>query len=141
MAYIYQVNAIMTKSRCILAGMKPISRSEGEFFKSLGQRIAQARKDAGLTQQQLADALTISQPMLGSYEIGRRRLPASLLPPLAKALKISVEQLLGEQPTNGKRGPLPKLQRQIDQVSRLPRTRQKLVTDFLDTVLQSEQVS
>lgn len=117
--------------------MRSISEEEAEFFKSLGQRIAQARKDAGLTQQQLADAVEISQPMLGSYEIGRRRLPASLLPPLAKALKVSVEQLLGEQPTSNKRGPAPKLQRQIDQVSRLPRSRQKLVTDFLDTVLQS----
>ena len=85
--------------------MRSISEHDAEFFKSLGQRIAQARKDAGLTQQQLADAVEISQPMLGSYEIGRRRLPASLLQPLAKALKVSVEQLLGEQPTSSKRRP------------------------------------
>lgn len=117
--------------------MRSISEHDTEFFKSLGQRIAQARKDAGLTQQQLADAVEISQPMLGSYEIGRRRLPASLLQPLAKALKVSIEQLLGEPPTSNKRGPAPKLQRQIDQVGRLPRARQKLVTDFLDTVLES----
>lgn len=139
--YKTQVNAIMTKSGCILRRMKPISESESEFFRCLGQRIAQARKEAGLTQQQLADSLGISQPMLGSYEIGRRRLPASLLAPVAKEAKTSVEALIGEQTTSGKRGPSPKLQRQIERVSSLPRARQKLVTDFLDTVLQSEQAS
>jgi len=124
-----------------MPNMKTISEGETAFFRNLGQRIAQARKDAGMTQQQLADCLEISQPMLGSYEIGRRRLPASLLPPLAQTLKTSVEQLLGEQASNAKRGPSPKLQRQIDQVSQLPRARQKLVTDFLDTVLQSGQTN
>lgn len=124
-----------------MQGMKPISQSDTDFFRLLGQRIAQARKDAGLTQQQLAAALGISQPMLASYEIGRRRLPASLLSPLAEALKVSVSELLDEPTTNGKRGPLPKLQRQVEQVRNLPRSRQKLVTDFLDTVLQSDRPS
>jgi len=81
MAFLSQVNAIMTTFTRIMQGMKPISQSDADFFRNLGQRIAQARKDAGLTQQQLAATLGISQPMLASYEIGRRRLPASMLSP------------------------------------------------------------
>jgi transcriptional regulator with XRE-family HTH domain len=131
----------MTQTEFILPGMKPISQTDADFFRTLGQRIAKARKEAGLTQQQLAESLGISQPMLASYEIGRRRLPASLLPPLAKTLKVSVADLLGEQQAEGKRGPLPKLQRQVEEVRHLPRSRQKLVTDFLDTILQSERAS
>jgi len=119
-----------------------ISESEAEFFRALGKRVAQARKGLGMTQLQLAECLGISQPMLASYEIGRRRLPASLLCPLARCLKCSVELLLDAEPaTNGKPGPAPKLQRQIEQVRQLPRSRQKLVSDLLDTVLKSEQAS
>ena len=133
----------MTKTYDIIRRMTPISESDSEFFRDLGQRIAQARKDAGLTQLQLAEALGISQPVLGSYEIGRRRLPASMLQPVVQTLNISIDKLLGhEQPAaNSKRGPAPKLQRQIEAVGRLPRARQKFVSDFLDTVLQSEQTA
>lgn len=118
--------------------MISLSEADTDFFKDLGQRIAQARKDAGLTQQQLADVLEIGQPVLASYEIGRRRVPVSALAPLAKALKVSVEHLLGEQPAAAKRGPVPKLQRQIEQVSSLPKAQQQFVSQFLDTVLQQK---
>ena len=59
---------------------------ERAFFQTVGTRIAQARKDADLTQVQLADALAIPQPQLASYEVGRRRVPVSMLPRLARAL-------------------------------------------------------
>ena len=38
-----------------------------------------------------------------------------------------------------KRGPAPKLQQQLEQVSRLPKAQQKFVTQMLDTVLQQTQ--
>ena len=40
--------------------------------------------------------------------------------------------------TNGrtKRGPTPKLQRQLERVSRLPKAKQKFVSEMLETVLQ-----
>jgi len=61
-----------------------------------------------------------------------------LLAPLAKALNTSTVDLLEVEPAPGKRGPVPKLQRQIDQVGRLPRTQQQFVSKFLDTVLQQQ---
>jgi transcriptional regulator with XRE-family HTH domain len=119
--------------------MTPISDSEADFFKALGRRIAQARKDASMTQQQLADALGLSQTVLASYETARRRIPASLLPPLAKTLRLSLEALLDEKiSAPSKPGPVPKLQKRIDQLSRLPRSRQKFVSQFLETVLQQQ---
>ena len=36
----------------------------------------------------------------------------------------------------GKRGPTPKLQRQLEQVSALPKAQQRFVMQMLDTVLQ-----
>jgi len=112
---------------------------ETDFSQELGQRIATLRKQRGLTQTALGDALGLGQTVVASYEIGRRRVPASLLEPLAKALGVSVAELLEVEPDPGKRGPVPKLQRQIELISRLPRTQQQFVSKFLDTVLQQQR--
>jgi len=81
--------------------------------------------------------LGVSQQMVASYEVGRRRVPLSLLPTLARVLGTSMEGLIGEDAKRGgKRGPASKLQQQLDQVSQLPRAQQKFVSAMLDTVLQ-----
>ncbi|MEJ2612284.1 MAG: hypothetical protein P8179_20015 [Candidatus Thiodiazotropha sp.] len=42
-------------------------------------------------------------------------------------------------PTNGKkRGPAPKLLKQVEQISLLPKSKQKFVMDMLDTVIQKQ---
>ncbi len=107
------------------------------FFKTFGQRLTDMRKARGLTQAQLGETLGLDQTAVASYEIGRRRVPLSLLAPLAKALGVSVAELVEDEKGPGKRGPAPKLQRQLDQVTLLPQAKQKFVSEFLDTVLQA----
>jgi transcriptional regulator with XRE-family HTH domain len=115
----------------------PMTDDEKVFFQELGLRIAGLRKDLDLTQQQLAELLGVSQQMVASYEVGRRRVPVSLLPTLARALATSLEALIGDDgQRRAKRGPVPKLQQQLDQVSQLPKAKQKFVSEMLDTVLQ-----
>jgi transcriptional regulator with XRE-family HTH domain len=70
------------------------SHDEG-YYKALGARIAELRTAKGMTQQQLADKLDVSQPTVGHYEIGRIRLQVSGLQALAEALGVSVAVLLG----------------------------------------------
>ncbi|MGI9331631.1 MAG: helix-turn-helix domain-containing protein [Gammaproteobacteria bacterium] len=108
------------------------------FYQTLGQRIATRRKALNITQQQLADTLGIAQQTLAHYEVGRLRIPVALLSTLARTLTVSVEDLLGEasRRANAKRGPTPKLQRQLEQIGQLPRAKQRFVMDMLDTVLQ-----
>lgn len=110
------------------------------FYQQPGQRIAQFRKAQNLTQQQLAEILSISQQTMAHYEVGRLRVAVAMLPILADVLTVSLEELLGEHAatTQSKRGPIPKLQRQIEQVSLLPRTKQKFVMDMLDTVINQQ---
>jgi len=113
-----------------------MSPEEQDFYRDLGERIADLRKDAGLTQLQLATELGISQQQVLSFEKGRRRIPVSLLPQLAQILAVSAEFLIsGEAPTT-KRGPTPKLQKQLEQLNQLPRSKQRFVSEMLDTVLQ-----
>ena len=115
-----------------------ISPDERAFFVELGARIAELRKAQGITQIQMADALGVSQQTINSYEVARRRIPVSALPVLAQLFNMSIDELLGKQTklSNGKRGPASKLQRQVEQISQLPRSKQKFVSEMLDTVLQ-----
>ena len=112
-----------------------VTHEEKRFFKELGSRIAQLRKAQNLTQQQLAEELGVSQQVVASYEIGRRRVPVSTLPTLARVLGVSIEALIGEEEKPAKRGPAPKLQRHMERISQLPKTQQRFVLQMLETVL------
>lgn len=116
-----------------------MSPEEQTFFEELGLRIATLRKERGLTQVQLADLLGCSQQRVVSLEKGRRRVPVTDLPVLSKALAISVEELIGLEAPPAKRGPTPKLQQQLEQLSQLPRSQQRFVSQMLDTVLQQAE--
>lgn len=118
--------------------MITVTPQDKQFYRALGQRVAERRKAQDLTQQQLAERLGVSQQTLAHYEVGRLRIAAAMLPALAKELDVTVEDLLGESTRSGKhkRGPTPKLQRQLEQISRLPRAKQRFVIEMLDTVLQ-----
>ena len=117
--------------------MQALTQEEKSFFKKLGERIAALRRAQDLTQVQLAELLDVSQQQVASFEVGRRRVPVSMLPRLARALAVSVEDLLGEPARPSKRGPAPKLQQQMQRISELPRAKQRFVIEMLDTVLAS----
>ena len=125
MADIRQVSAIM-------------NGKHEAFFKDLGARVAQARKEQGLTQQQLADRLGIAQQTLAHYEIGRLKIVAALLPQMAEIFDMSVDELLtGQNPSRRtlKRGPASRLQQQVEAIGQLPKAKQRFVVEMLDTVL------
>lgn len=111
---------------------------EKHFYQQMGLRIAQFRKEQNITQVQLADTLGIAQQTLAHYEVGRLRVSVSMLPIMARALSVSIEELIGEQPgdAKGKRGPTPRLQQQLSQIAQLPKIKQKFVMEMLDAVLQ-----
>jgi len=99
--------------------------------------MLELRKAQGLTQGQLAELLGTSQQLIAFYEKGQRRVPVDLLPDVARLLGVSVEELLGLNSTvTPKRGPTPKLQQQLERLSRLPRAKQRFVSEMLETVLQ-----
>ncbi len=118
-----------------------VNIKDESFFKDLGMRVAQARKERNITQVQLAATLGIAQQTLAHYEGGRLRLPASLLPALAQELQLPVEALLG-QPSTAKaasrRGPAPKLAQHMERISALPKTQQKFVMQMIETVLAQQ---
>lgn len=112
-----------------------MTSNDEAFFKALGARVAELRREQGLSQQALADALGLPQQTFAHYEVGRARMPVSLLPELAKIFGVAADELLGLRNGNGKRGPAPKFQKQLERIAQLPRARQLVVMDMLDGVL------
>ncbi len=111
-------------------------RDDKAFFEQLGQRIARLRKEQHITQVQLAELLGISQQHMASFEKGIRKIPASMLPKLSQILAVPLEDLLGVSDSKAtRRGPIPKLQQQLEQISQLSKTKQRFVMEMLDTVI------
>ena len=59
----------------------------------IGEQIKTYRKNAGLTQEQIADALGVSTPAVNKWEKGNTYPDISLLPALARLLKIDMNEL------------------------------------------------
>lgn len=118
-----------------------VSATERAFYVDLGQRIAALRRERGLTQVQLAEVMGVAQQTLAHYEAGRLRLLAGALPTLADQLGVSVEDLIGASTKrrNGKRGPQPKIQQQLERIQALPAAEQRAISRVLDSVLAAHQ--
>lgn len=117
----------------------PASPEDKAFSKQLGERITTLRKEQGLTQAQLAGLVGYSQQQIDSFEKGRRRMYAAALSRFAMVFGVSVEDLLGGSGKPGKRGPASKLQQQLERLSRLPRSKQRVVTEMIEIALQRAQ--
>jgi len=118
-----------------------MTQNDKAFFKRLGKRVAELRKELGITQAQLAKTLAISQQLIAAYEAGTRKIPASMLPILARLFAVSLEQLTSVKSQPTKRGPASTLQRQIEQISLMPRAKQKFITEMLEALIKQQQVS
>jgi len=76
-----------------VSSVKSVAAHDVENFRMFGARIAALRKDQGMTQLQFAEILGLTQQMIASYEVRRRRVPVSLLPQIAETLAVSLEEL------------------------------------------------
>ena len=105
---------------------------------SVGRRIARLRKARGLTQAELAQALGTIQAVVSDYESERRRLHAEAIVKVAQALAVSTDELLGTHGPKGAAGEALSLRfvRRLQKLNELPRARQKLVLQTLDTLLK-----
>jgi len=113
---------------------RPISKPRP----SQGARLAAFRKAAGLSQAELARAVGVPQSSVSYWETAPKPPRSDILPKLAKALGIRVEDLLGSAAVApaGRPGPVGKLQRAFEQAAVLPRRQQQLVVEFVDTLVQ-----
>jgi transcriptional regulator with XRE-family HTH domain len=121
----------------VMSGGRPAIKEATPF----GLRLAAARKDAGLTQTELADSLGTTQRVIAYWERESVGLKADQLVSIASALGVSVDSLLG-LPSKPKRsgGPSGRARKLFEQVTSLPRGSQQKVLDMFETVLAGENV-
>lgn len=62
----------------------------------LANRLRERRKNKGLTQEELADRVGVSQGQISSYERGENEPTGTVLRKLAKELAVSSDYLLGD---------------------------------------------
>ncbi|MBB1485806.1 LexA family protein [Oceanospirillum sediminis] len=78
----------------------------------LGERLKKFRKDAGMTQQQVADLMGVSRPAVGQWESGQTSPSLEMLSTLAARYGVSRGVLLGDEPENSSESniaPAPKM--------------------------------
>ncbi|MFH1150025.1 MAG: helix-turn-helix transcriptional regulator [Actinomycetota bacterium] len=71
------------------------------IYREIGKRIQKAREEAGLSQEELASALGITQSALSNYELGKRRLYLANLEQLAGVLERPLSYFMEEEKPAG----------------------------------------
>ncbi len=102
----------------------------------VGERIAQARQSAGLSQVQLADKLGVTQQMVGYLERQPVAIRPELLLQLSKALGMSLDELLGQPVKPQRGGPSGKMRRLFEAASKLPRGQQEKILAILQPFIR-----
>jgi ribosome-binding protein aMBF1 (putative translation factor) len=69
-------------------------RTLDQLLKNLGQRIREARRSKGWSQQQLASASGLDRTYVNAVEQGKQNLTLGATMKLADALEVSLERLL-----------------------------------------------
>lgn len=107
----------------------------------LGSRIAHARQQAGLSQNDLADKLGINRSLIAQWERSAVALKSDQLSALAEHLGVSVDSLVGrgEAPKRGA-GPVGKARQVFERVSKLPRATQQRILANVEDMLTAHEV-
>lgn len=70
------------------------AEEENRLFIEIGKRIRDAREQAGLTSEQLADKLEISQSNISRWENAKYKITLPTLVKIANALDVSLDELI-----------------------------------------------
>lgn len=111
-------------------------KTEPQEQSGIGARLARFRKEAGLTQVELAEKLGIPQSMISDYEREGLRLHAELIIQLCQIFKVSADEILGlagaTQPP-AKRNL--RIHRKLKDIDRLPKRDQEALLRTIDAFL------
>jgi transcriptional regulator with XRE-family HTH domain len=103
----------------------------------LGQRLVELRQAAGLTQMQLASKLGVHHSNIAFWELSGTPPRGEVLPVMAQALSVSVDELLGVTPPKPrKQAAKGRLQLVFEAASKLPRRQQEKIAEFVEAFVK-----
>ena len=102
-----------------------------------GERLHALREAAGLSQQEVANRLGITQPAYALWERRNVSVRVEQLYTLADILGVAVEDIFYQPNTSRRKGgPVGKARRIFEQVNRLPRTQQHHVLTVVEAFVK-----
>ena len=122
-------------------------RQEEDIFAlgnaEFGARLAKLRKDAGMSQAELARRLSLTQSLISRFEQGQRRMYDDMLAATAKILGVTPNDILGFgpcKPVKPEEASLSKrLALRLKLVEAMPRRAQETVIDMLDLAIKGNR--
>lgn len=96
-----------------------------------GALLADLRAAAGLSQAELARLVGVSSANIGFWELSDKPPRSEVLPKLAAVLGVSVEDLIAGRKPARRGGPVGKVRKLFEDVSKLPRKQQEKVVEFV----------
>ena len=114
---------------------RPSTRKRTAF----GQRLLAAREALGLSQEEVAAKLGLTQSAYADWEYGTVALRPEQIQQLVKVLEVSTGYLFSETAKRkGRSGPTGKLRYIFEQVSALPRSQQRKVIEFVEAFVKQK---
>lgn len=105
----------------------------------MAQRLMELRLAAKLTQAELARAVGVNVSNIAFWETKGTPPRGEVLPALAKALGVSVDEILGVAPPKPKPAAKGRLQLAFDAAAQLPRRQQAKVAEFVEAFVAQQQ--
>ena len=106
----------------------------------MGARLTQLRLDANLTQEELGRLVGVPQGVIAFWEASDKPPRSEVLVRMAAALGVTVETLLDAQASPARRGgPVGKVRKLFEEVSRLPRTQQEKIVEFVSAFVDKSK--
>lgn len=114
----------------------PSAKKARAPHETFGQRLIRLRKARGLSQTALGKEIGISKRMVAYYEVETDRPPAHLLAALARALTVSIDDLMaaGHLPSEPVEVDV-RVWRRFNRLQALPPDAKKTVLKLLDSLL------
>ena len=123
-------------------GKRIAAAAPAEVEASFGQRLASLRKAAGFTQIELAAELGVSQRMVAYCERPAATPPANLLPQIATALGVTIDEMFGRNAKRklAKQEGDSRLRRRLLAIEKLAVAEKRQVLQVIDAFIERGQL-
>ena len=118
----------------------PAMKGRSKTTEGFGARLATLRGARGLSQEELAAAAGVSRRVIAYYEAESDQPPGALLVDLARALKVSTDELLGLKTSSEKTPPkTARLRKRLQLVEALPAADQRTVLKLVEALAEARR--
>lgn len=102
------------------------------FFMTIPGKLSGIRKEKGLSQQALADAIGLHVNQIKRYETGSSQPSLETLKKISKALRVSIDSLVFNE---DEVGPSDTLRMQFQAISQMPEHEQEVILELLEGMI------